>query len=419
MSIMINPVFVFNTHYNGLGVIRAYGRAGIPVVAMDTHRSVGTFSKYASYSCCPDPVFQEDAFIESLLEERKEYDFNPLLFPTNDHWAMAVSKHKEKLNSFFYIMTPDYECIQKVIDKQIFYQLCAEKSFNVPKTYKPNDIIKRSVPIEFPIIAKPLARRISSNDIIQKENQKLFDRLRLTRIENEIELEFFLANYSDKNHFLFQEEIQGDADRMYTVGIYADQNSDVLATFTGRKVRGANPQYGDCIVGQVEQVSSELIQETKRLVKELGYTGIAEIEYKKDTRNDEFRLIEVNPRSWSWIGITPYCDVNLPLIAYEDMVKGKKNYSVSRKKTGSVKWMKVIDDLNNCMWQYRRKGFPEATMSITSWISSTFEGSKIIMEDFSIIDPIPTLWGIVQFLKNMVVAVIRILSGKYKVGDES
>lgn len=407
-----NPVFVFNIYYNGLGVIRAYGKAGIPVVAMDTHRSVGTYSRYAKYIRCPDPVFEEDAFIECLLNEKKKYSLKPLLFPTNDQWAMAVSRHKEKLRSFFYVMTPDYECIQKVIDKQKFYQLAAEKSFNVPKTYKTNDIFRRTEQIEFPIVAKPLSRRISSNDPIQKENQRLFDCLRLTRIENKIEFEVFLANCSDKNDFLFQEEIQGGADRMYTVGIYADRDSNVLAVFTGRKVRGENPLYGDCIVGQVERVPPELIQETKRLVKEVEYTGIAEVEYKKDTRDDEFRLIEVNPRSWSWIGITPYCDVNLPLIAYEDMVKGKKNYAVSRKKTGSVKWMRVIDDSNNCLWQYRKKGFPEASMNLTSWMQGTFKGSKVVMEDFSIIDPVPTLWGIFQFFKNKVVAMIRKLLGK-------
>jgi predicted ATP-grasp superfamily ATP-dependent carboligase len=407
----INPVFVFSTFYNGLGVIRAYGRAGIPVVAMDTHRSVGTFSKYARYRCCPDPAFQEDAFIESLLEERKEYAFNPLLFPTNDHWAMAVSRHKEKLESLFYVMTPNYECLQKIIDKKTFYQLSAEKSFNIPKTYKINDIFRRSVSIKYPIVAKPVARRVSSNDPIQKDNHRLFDRLRLTRIENDTELEAFLRNYSDKNHFLFQEDVQGGVDRMYTVGIYADQNSDVLAVFTGRKLRGKNPLYGDCIVGQIEQVPSELIQETKRLVKEFGYTGVAEVEYKRDARDGEFRLIEVNLRSWSWIGITPYCDVNLLLIAYEDMVNGRKIYAVSRKETGSVKWMRAIDDFNNCLWQYRKKGFPEASMHISSWISSTFKGNKIIMEDFSIIDPVPTLWGIFQFFKNKVVAMIRKLLG--------
>ena len=402
-----HSVFIFNTHYNGLGVIRAYGKAGIPVVAMDSYRSVGTFSRYARYRCCPDPVFQEDAFIESLFEERKNCSLNPLLFPTNDHWAMAVSKNKEELSSLFYVMTPDYECIEKVIDKQKFYQLAAKKSFNVPKTYKTSGIFKRTEQITFPIVAKPLSRRVSSNDPMQKENQKLFDRLRLTRIEDEIKLESFLADCSAESHFLFQEEIQGGADRMYTVGIYADKNSDVLSVFTGRKVRGENPLYGDCIVGQVEQMQSELIQETRRLVKELEYTGVAEVEYKKDARDDKFRLIEVNPRSWSWIGITPYCDVNLPLIAYEDMIKEKKNYAISRKKTGSIKWMRVISDFNNCMWQYRTKGFPEASMNLTSWMRGTFKGCKVVMEDFSIIDPIPTLWKIFQFFKNIVFAVIR------------
>ena len=80
---------------------------------------------------------------------------------------------------------------------------------------------------------------------------------------------------------------------MYSVGIYADQNSDVLAVFTGRKVRGENPLYGDCIVGQVEQVPSELIQETKRLLKELGYTGIAEVEYKREIPKDMLELTKL------------------------------------------------------------------------------------------------------------------------------
>ena len=101
------------------------------------------------------------------------------------------------------------------------------------------------------------------------------------------------------------------------------------------------------------------------------------------------------------------------------MIKEKKIYAVSRKKTGSVKWMRVIDDFNNCLWQYRKKGFHEASMHISSWISSTFKGNKVIMEDFSIIDPVSTLWGIFQFFKNKVVAVIRKLLGKYRSSDES
>ncbi len=394
------PVFIFNTHYNGLGVIRAYGRAGIPVVAMDTHRSVGAFSRYAKYRSCPDPGCREKAFIDFLLETRREYTLDPFLFPTNDHWAMAVARHKETLRPFFHVMTPDYERLRNVIDKKRFYRFAEDHAFDAPRTYNTNALLKRTERVQFPVVAKPLARRISSNDPVQKENQVLFDRLRLTRIENDAELEFFLANHPVENRFLFQEEIQGGADRMYTVGVYADRTSDALAIFTGRKVRGDNPLYGDCIVGQVERVPSELVRESRRLVKELGFTGIAEVEFKKDARDDRFRLIEINPRSWSWIGITPYCDVNLPIIAYEDMVKEKKIYAVSKRKTGSVKWMRVMDDFSNCMWRYRKNGFPEASMGLAPWISSTFKGSKVIMEDCSLVDPLPSIWGIYRFIKN-------------------
>ena len=194
---------------------------------------------------------------------------------------------------------------------------------------------------------------------------------------------------------------------MYTVGIYADQNSDVLAVFTGRKLRGENPLYGNCIVGQIERVPSELIQETKVLIKGFGYTGIAEVEYKKDTRDDEFRLIEVNPRSWSWIGITPYCDVNLSIIAYEDMINERKIYALSTKRTGAVKWTRVIKDFNNCLWRYSRKGFPGSAMNLSTWFKSTFINSKVIMEDFSIKDPIPTIISIWNFSKELMYSFIR------------
>ena len=46
------------------------------------------------------------------------------------------------------------------------------------------------------------------------------------------------------------------------------------------------------------------------IVKDLNYSGIAEFEYKKDLSTGRYRLIEVNPRSWSWIGITPACGVS-------------------------------------------------------------------------------------------------------------
>ena len=59
---------------------------------------------------------------------------------------------------------------------------------------------------------------------------------------------------------------------MFTIGVYADRNSDVRAVFSGRKVRGYPVEFGDCIAGESYWVE-ELVEISKRL---LNYWGIQE-----------------------------------------------------------------------------------------------------------------------------------------------
>jgi len=89
---------VFNCHYNGLSIIRELGRQGVQVFALDNFRSVGTYSRYTKYRICPDPLVAEKAFIDFLLKFGPTFESKPVLFPTNDHWAAAVSRHKQALS---------------------------------------------------------------------------------------------------------------------------------------------------------------------------------------------------------------------------------------------------------------------------------------------------------------------------------
>ncbi|NIU01698.1 MAG: D-alanine--D-alanine ligase, partial [Nitrosopumilaceae archaeon] len=52
--------------------------------------------------------------------------------------------------------------------------------------------------------------------------------------------------------------------------------------------------------------NEELIDRTVNFVKELGYTGIGEAEYKYDSRNGEHKLLEINVRSTNQNRFIPY-----------------------------------------------------------------------------------------------------------------
>jgi D-aspartate ligase len=44
------------------------------------------------------------------------------------------------------------------------------------------------------------------------------------------------------------------------------------------------------------------------------------LETKRDPRDGRFKLMEVNPRLWQWHSLAAACGVDLPYIAYRDLV---------------------------------------------------------------------------------------------------
>mgnify|MGYP000844617528 CR=1 FL=1 len=388
---MLPPAFVFNCHYNGLSIIRELGRHGVPVYALDTFKSVGTTSRYAHYWPCPDPLRDEDAFIRFLIENGGEFDQKPVLFPTNDHWATAIARHKPELEQWYLPCVADGPVVDLLINKDRFYEWAIERDYPVPRSYSADDILGGSDDI-FPLIAKPIARR-SPNLCTDHQNLVNFlDTHRMTIFNNASEYRNFASQYATfLDYFLFQEYVPGMADRMYTVGIYANREHDVLGLFTGRKVRGSPPDIGNCIVGQAEKVPDKVIACVKEMVRDLGYSGIAEFEFKKDPLTGEFRLIEINPRSWSWIGITPACGVSLPWMAYADLTGVEPvRYTESTVGNGEVVYLKLLEDLTNCLHGYRKTGYPEYHMSLLTWLKE-MGGKKKVYAEFSWDDPVVAL----------------------------
>ena len=113
---------------------------------------------------------------------------------------------------------------------------------------------------------------------------------------------------------------------------------------------------------------AELVVETQRVVDDLELGGILEFEYKHDTSSGAYRLIEVNPRSWSWIGITPACGVSLPLLAYRDLSGTASAFGPARsnRRAGSVRYYKAFSDFVNSTRRYRHS-HPEWQQSARSW----------------------------------------------------
>lgn len=356
------------------------GKKGVRCIAMDYFRSIGTYSKYANFVRCPNPCGKETSFINFLYEYCKKEKNKPVLFPTGDEYSFALSKYKKRLMDVSIPCVSDFETTKLLIYKREFCKKFQNKEYLIPKTYDISKLNKTYDKI-FPIVAKPNFKIIATDKDMRYLNKNI-ERLRLTVLNNKKELKLFINKEKEFIDFLvFQEYIEGMSDSMYTVGIYANKDSNILGLFTGRKIRGFPADIGDCIVGENHSIPKYVINNTIKIINDLSYKGIAEFEYKKDINTKKFKLIEINVRSWSWIGITSACGVNLPWIAFKDSSGYKVKYTKSNLKNGSVKYIKITQDFLNCIFRYKYN-YPKWKMSFAMWKNS-IKAEKIVYAEFN------------------------------------
>lgn len=388
---------VCNCYFNGLNLTQDLGRRGVSVHAVDSIRNVGTVSKYSEFHRSPNPLEDERGFVEHLESMAEEFDDRPVLFPTNDHWASAVARHRDRLSEVYRPCVAEESVVDLLLHKGRFYEWAAERGYPVPESWSASD--HGTVPESaFPLVAKPDVRRISGDDADNRARVEQMNEERLTILEDPAALEAFVADHPDTlDLFVLQEFVRGRSDRMYTVGVYADRDHQILGRFEGRKVRGYPPDSGDCRVGQSERVPADLVATVDRLVEDLGYHGIAEVEFKRDAETGEFRLIEVNPRTWSWVGITAQAGVSLPWLAYADLSPDESPEVENPPRTqtvedGEVTWIKPLDDLANCVYFNGASGHEDWAMSPREWWES-LDSSDLVVAGFAADDPVPAAYA--------------------------
>ncbi len=403
----MNKAIVFNTFFNGLGVIRALGKNNIDIIALDkTKNTVGKYSKYTDeFYKVTDPNIDDEKFINDLIDIGKNYSEKPVLFPTNDVWSIAISKYKEKIEKYFLTYNPDYSVMEKIINKKKFYKIMTKENILVPQTYEVEDyedLRKIKNKLKYPLILKPNSRM----DVNRKSKEtKIYNSNRVREInkfEDFKEYKDLIDNYD----FLIQQKIPGLSNRMFTIGVYADKNSDVRAVFSGRKVRGFPVDIGDCFAGESLWVE-ELVEKSKKIIKLLRYTGIAEIEYKYNYLDEKYYLIEINPRTWSWVGITPEAGVNLPLIAYKDLIGEKIPDYLEMNKEKKVLWTRSIDDRYNCKNNHKNINDKDFLKSEKEWEESLKKYDEIVYADLDPDDINPGKYWERQLLKHKFKFIIK------------
>ena len=369
---------VFNCHITGLAVARSLGKRGVPVIGLDRDENgYGLHSKLTAVAGrCPYPLDDERAFIDSLLEIGAELKRKAVLFPCLDEWVFAVARHRPELEKYFLIPLSDLETVERILDKNLLYRKCEALRIPIPRTWyvgeqTPDQI---AAEIEFPCIVKPALQREFTNEF----GEKVF------RVETR---DAFLEMCGRASHhpLLAQEIIGAGVDSFYSLCSYIGRDGEAKGAFVGRKLEQYPPDFGTaCLVDS--RYIGEIVERGVDVLREFGYYGTSEVEFLRDERDGEFKLLDINTRVWKWIGLPIAAGVDLPWLAYADAVYGRVK-TAGRQREG-LRWVYLKDYV---ALRRATSGIDETTLSEKDWLELVAgeDGGGIVDAVLARDDPAP------------------------------
>ena len=168
----------------------------------------------------------------------------------------------------------------------------------------------------YPVIAKPASS--AAYHYAKFEGKK-----KVFRMKSEEELSAMLDKLRASGYdykFLIQDTIPGLDYNMRILTCYCDRHGKVRFFSSGHVLLEDNAAMGvGNPVAIINDVNREIMENARRLLEHVGYTGFANFDIKYDERDGSFRFFEINTRL------------------------GRSNFYVTGSGFNAVKW--IVDDL--------------------------------------------------------------------------
>jgi len=322
--------------YQGLGIVRSLGRRGVPVCIIDDENSIARFSRYATHSVGVASLREERQTIDAVMDIGQRLKLEGwVLYPTRDETVAAFAHHRSLLSGMFRVPTPQWETIKWACDKRNTYRLADELGIPTPRTWYPQSVEDlEQIAIEPPFTIKPAI----------KEHFFYATKAKAWRANNRLELrELFLRATAQvgPGEVMVQDLVPGGGGQQFAYCAFFKE-SKAIGSMVVRRSRQHPVEFGRASTF-VETVDLPLLAElSERFLRAIDYYGLVELEYKLDPRDGQFRLLDVNGRTWGYHTLGSGAGVDFPYMLFADQVG--EAVSPCRGRAG-VSWVRLVTDL--------------------------------------------------------------------------
>jgi D-aspartate ligase len=290
---------VFPDNLGALAAARELGAAGIEVVVAGPKRGPAARSRFATYLEMPDLYESTARWAETLCEWGAKQGTKPVLFASEDAGLLAAEKHHDELARYFIKPHPAPGVILDVVDKRRLYAAAERVGVGVPGSREITDVADVAETRASGWLIKPAVRyRLSESGGIQTFLQATGATKAIAGNPVDAARAVLAAGFPT----ILQEAVPGPFENLVTIAVSLSRDGRVLDWFAAQKQYEYPEPFGDGLI--VKTVSDPgLLEPCVRLLREIGYWGICDIEFKRDIRTGEFKLLDANPRTWLWLNL--------------------------------------------------------------------------------------------------------------------
>ena len=335
---------VIGGDYRSLGVVRSLGRRGIPVWVLRDDHYLAHWSRFCERTLpWPDATEREKvAYLQDLARRHGLEGW--ALFPTEDETAALIARNRDELSGSWRLsILADWDALRWAYDKRLTYQLADAAGVAHPRTWYPasaDDVARFDGP--YPVILKPAIGAPRSALAVAKAWPADDPAMLMARYHE-------ACMSIDPSLIMLQEPIPGDGQQQLSyAALCADGRP--LASLVARRTRQWPMVFGRAST-YVETIDAADVEESgERVLAELQFSGLVEVEFKRDARDGALKLLDINPRVWGWHTLGRRAGVDFPYLLWQLM----RGAPVARRRgLAGVRWVRGLTDLPTSLGEIR------------------------------------------------------------------
>jgi len=368
-------VIILGGAHGSLAVARSLGRHGVPVWYIGDDHPIARYSRYVSRRLTWNRFAPDDAvaILRNLAEHEGASGW--VLFPSGDAETQLVAQHHAALAEHFRLFTMPWETLKRLNDKSLLYKLAAEVGAGFPRSYD-HQAGERPLPEAFPVIIKP----------VSTERPNALTRDKAWRVDTPADLDRRLPEavmLMGSGQVVVQEMIPGDGAAQFSyAGLWEDGQE--RAFLTARRTRQFPVDFGMTSSFVETLPVPQVADAARRILGAVRFDGLVEMEFKFDSRDQTYKVLDANTRTWAWIGIGASAGVDFPYLTW-CLATGRE--LPEQLATRPASWLYPARNILSLVQQWRRGNRPP----LSAWLSMLGAST---WATFAWDDPVP---GIVEF----------------------